>query len=109
METKIKRLRRWACSVVCPEPKPSESVCVIHRIDDHTLETLKHQGYDVEIEVYDDRRVRVSAFLKGRRCLDGWFETNGDWAWSYIIETDHVPEYSVREYLKQQALQRIKE
>lgn len=109
METEVKGIKTWLSKILdkilgesrtCYECNPSA-------LPSYELEKFSHEGYDIEMRVYKDRNVHISAFLKGQCCLDGWLTPNGDWTWNSFPNAPHLPGYRIRTYLKQYAQERI--
>lgn len=113
METKgkIQRVKKRLCELLCGscfQASPGHPMVTEHR--EFRLETFPYDGYDIEIKVHPDHGIQLSAYLKGRLCLSGWFYSANDWAWAPLSESyaDHIPNYQVRLYLQRYALKRLK-
>lgn len=108
METKIQRLRKWLCRLICPKPKPLAPVIEVTRIVGTNKERIVYDGYDIEVEVYTDRII-LSVFQNGKRLLKGWVFHKSDGHFVVDNSLKFHPNYKLRHFLREYAEKRLNE
>ncbi len=100
MESKVQKLRRWLCRLICGEKKYTP---VVH-IEGPGFEAFDYEGYNVELR-YDGTSLSTRVTLMGTCVLSGNSMYDNEWVWVY--DAPHVPSYKVRAFIRDYSEKRL--